>query len=322
MITRRRLVIALGVTALSHPSLATAQRKLWRIGILAPSRRPEIYEALSRRLQDFGYFEGKNLSIEFRIADGHYDRLPELAAQLVQLQVDVIMTDATPGAEAAQKATTTIPIVFVVGDPVSAGLVKSLARPEGNATGMSVFTTEMTVKQREILVTALPKLSSIALLLNPANSSHGHHLETLRRTTKMGGVRIVPIEASKREDLERAFTLMTSARVGAFIVVADPFLNQHLGLIAKLAAESRLPSIGVNPVYAELGGLMSYGADPRENWSQVARFVDKIFRGAQPRDLPIEQPTKLVLILNRPTASLLGLTLPQDLLLRVDKVIE
>ena len=324
MSTRRELLLVLGASLLAVPfrSFAQKQEKVWRVGILAPSRRPEIYDALTLGLRDLGYVEGKNLVIEMRVAEGHYERLPDLAADLVKIPVDVIVTDATPGALAAQKATKTIPIVFQVGDAIGSGVVTSMARPGGNATGISVFTKETSVKQVEMLRSVVPTLSRVAVLRNPANPAHLRNLRVIQGAFTSTGVSIMGVEDGTPYAIQNGFLLMEKMRAGGFLFIPDPFFNQQLRQIADLATKYRLPSIGVTPLYASVGGLMSYGADPSANFRRLATTIDKIFRGANPGDLPVEQPTKLVLALNRKTAKALGIEFPPEILLLAEKVIE
>lgn len=314
--------MTLGLLVFSGRALAQQKERVWRVGILAPGRRPEIYSAFTAGLRDLGYIEGQNLEVTMKVADGHYERLADLAAELVRLPVDVIITDATPGALAAMKATKTIPIVFQLGDPVGNGVVKSLARPGGNATGLSVFTKEMSAKQMEMLVAAMPRMSKVAVLWNPANSSHLPHVDGLRKAAIASKLSLLPVEARTQQEIETAVQLMTKERVEGFVWLADPFFNQQARQIAELAVRRRLLSIGVNPAYAEAGGLMTYGADPKANYRHLASTVDKIFRGASPGDLPVEQPTKIEFVINRKTAKALGLTIPPELLLLADRVIE
>jgi putative ABC transport system substrate-binding protein len=315
--------IALGC-CLSHPLSAQAPAKVFRLGILAPSQQPDVWETVRDRLRSLGYSEGKNLLIEERDADGDYGRLPALADELVKLRVDVIATATTPGLAAAEKATRTIPIVFAAGDPVTAGLVHSLAKPGVNATGVSMLSTDILLKQAELLIAARPNLSQLAVLINPANPSHADHLKVLEAAAPIhGSVGIVAFKASTPAEIQTALQEIAKQRIRAVLWFADPFLVQQIHQIAETAAAEKLPSIGFYaPMYAEAGGLMAYGPDRVQTWRQVAEYVDRIFRGANPADLPVQQPTRLLLTINKATAKTLGLTIPPELLLQADKVIE
>jgi putative ABC transport system substrate-binding protein len=261
--------------------------------------------------------------MEWRFADGNYERLPALAADLVKLNVDVIVTDGTPGALAAQKATRTIPIVFAAaGDLLGNGLVKSLARPGSNTTGLSLLLSDTGAKQMEMLMTMLPRLSRLAVVWNPANPNSLPHLKILQAAGAVSKMEIIPVEARTLQELESAFLFMSEERAGAFIWIVDSFLIQEQRQIAQMAVKRRLASIGGLREYAEAGGLMSYGQNRVDNYRRVATYVDKIFKGANPGDLPVEQPTKLELVINRKTAKALGLTIPPELLLLADRVIE
>ena len=324
MRTRRDFLAAgvAGLLAAPFRVLGQARERVWRVGVLAPSRRPDTYGAFVQGLRDLGYVEGGNLVIEWRFADGAYERLPGLAEELVRLPIDVIVTDGSPGARAAMKATSTIPIAFVVGDALSAGLVKSLARPGGNATGISVFGKDIAVKQVDLLRGFVPRLSRVALLSNPDNPSHLENLKNFRAATEATGVAVLSREARTPQQIEEAISALSAARAGAFILLADPFFNQQLRQVAELTTKNRLPSISLNPVYAEVGGLASYGSRGASNWRALATMAHKIFTGVRPGDIPVEQPTKLELVVNRKTARALGLAIPPELLLLADRVIE
>ena len=330
MNNRRKLVIALGAGALAVPivSFAQQQGKIWRVGVLVQERRPASLEshrfgAFPAGMRNLGYVEGENLVIEWRFADGVSERLPGLAAELVQIRVDVILAATTPPTAAAQKATTTIPIVMAsVGDPVGSGFVKSLAHPGGNITGLSNLTGDLGRKHLEFLLTLLPTLPRVAVLMNPANSTSATILISIQAAARRTGVVVLPIEARNPQEIERAFLLMTREKAGALIMAPDALFTQQDRQIAELASKHRLPSIDGLREFAEVGGLMSYGTNRAENYTRAATYVDKIFKGAKPADLPIEQPTRFELIVNGKTAKLLGLTIPNELLLQADKVIE
>ena len=274
-------------------------------------------------MRDLGYVEGKNLAIEWRFAEGEYERLPGMAAELVQLKVDVIMALGPPAIVAAQKATTTIPIVVVTSvDPVGAGFVKSLARPGGNITGLSNLAGDISSKHLEMLLAVMPKVSRVAVLVNPANPAHAAMLKNVQATAQKIGIKVLPVQAQTPHEIEGAFSMMSREAVGAVIVALDPFLIQQERQIAELAVKHRLPSIFANREYAEAGGLLSYGQNQVDIYRRAATYVDKILKGAKPGELPIEQPTKFELVINLKTAKALGIIIPQSLLLRADEVIQ
>jgi len=274
-------------------------------------------------MRELGYVEGKNLVIEWRSADGKYERFPLLAAELVQLKVDVIVTVTTPATSAAQKATTTIPIVMgTTGDPVGNGFIKSLARPGGNITGLTSIVSDLGPKHMEMLLSMVPRLSRVAVLLNPDNLAHIGVLKNVQAAAQRTSLKILPVKARTPQEIENAFSLMTREHAGAVIVAGDGFLTQQRRQIAELAVKNRLPSITGIKEYPETGGLMSYGQNLADQYRRAAVYVDKILKGAKPGDLPVEQPTRLALVINRKTAKALGLTIPQSLLIMADKVIE
>ena len=330
MNNRRKLIFALGAGALVSPlsSLAQPATKIWRVGFLAARRRPvsldtDYYGEFPRGMRDLGYVEGKNLAIEWRFADGMFERLPGLVAELVRLKVDVIVAGGPPVIIAAQKATATIPIVIVTSiDPVDAGFVKSLAKPGGNITGISNLSGEVSPKHLEMLRTMVPKLSRVAVLVNPANLAHATMLKNVQAAAPKVNVRILTVEARTPQEIETAFSVMTKEHAGAIIVGLDPFFIQQRRQIAELAAKNRLPSIATFREYVEDGGLMSYGQNQTDQFRHVAVFVDKILKGAKPGDLPVEQSTNFEMVINRKTANALGLRIPSELLLRADQVIE
>ena len=328
--SRRKLLTVIGLYALAAPLGAFAQQKnkVWRVGFLTPRRRPDsldsdVFGAFLQGMRDLGYVEGKNLIIEWRFADSKLDRLPELAAELVRLKVDVIVTGGTSATGAAQKATTVIPIVIgTAGDPVASGFVRSLARPGGNITGLSELAVDVGPKLLEMLISMGPKLSRIAVLMNPDNSSHATRLKSVQAAAQAVGVTIFPMEARTAKEIENAFSIMAQKKTGAVIVTVDALFIQQVRQIAELAAKNRLPTISGMREYVEAGGLMSYGQNLADNYRRAAIYVDKILKGAKPGDLPVEQPTKFELFINRKTAKALGLTIPQSLLISADKVIE
>jgi putative ABC transport system substrate-binding protein len=284
----------------------------------------DYYDEVPKGLKDLGYVEGKNLVVERRYAHGNYERLPELAAELIRLKVDVIVTDGTIGVLGAQKATKTIPIVFgSAGDPVGNGLVQSLGRPGGNTTGISLLAGDsLARKQLEMLHSLVPKLTRLAALYNPSNPYSVVVLKNLDSAARPRHLQVLRVEARTAAEIEQGFRLMTEQKADAFIWIADAILSQQMRQIAALAVTHRLPGMGAGRTYATAGGLLGYGSNQFNNYRRAAAIVDKILRGANPGELPVEQPTNLFLGLNRGTARALGLTIPPELLLLADEVIE
>jgi len=322
---RRVFIGALAGGLLTAPLAAGAQTagRVYRVGLLglASGSDVPVLAALPQGLRDLGYEEGKNLVIEYRTAEGKYDR-PGLAMQLVGLKVDVLVTYGTPGALAAKQATTTIPVVVaIIGDAVAAGVVPSLARPGGNITGSQYQSLEVMGKRIEMLKEATSHLARIAALFNPANLSIRPGLKTMEETARYLKVELQQIEVRGPHDFDVAFAAMAERRSQAFILVDDPFLRSHVGTIAQLAAKRRLPSVG-DREYAQAGGLLGYAVNRPEVFRRAAVFIDKILKGAKPGDLPFEQVDRFELVFNLKTAKALGLTIPQTLLLRADQVIE
>ena len=329
MNTRRKLVIALGAGALAPlASLAQAPGKVWRVGFLAQRHLNLVdadsnYGPFTQGMRALGYVVGKNLLIEWRSAEGDASRLPELAAELVRLNVDVLATASTPSALAAQKATSTIPIVMInVADPVGSGLVKSLAQPGGNITGYSSLGVELSPKLLQLLHEMAPRVTRVAVLVNPSDPVTSLHLKDLQRAAQTVGVTIQPLEARTPQEIANAFAVMGRNKAGALLVLRNPLFQQQKSQIVELAAKHRLPSIGGYSEYVEAGGLMSYGPSISENYRRAAIYVDKIFKGAKPGELPVEQPTTFELVINMKTANALGLKVPQAILIQVTKVIE
>jgi len=322
---RRRAMIAL--VALSMPVCAPAQTTphVYHIGFLVPRSAANFagrMEAFRAGMRDLGYVEGKNLTIEWRFADGEYDRLPALARQLIQSKIDVLVVDSTPGVRVAHAATTTIPIVMIsVGDPVASGFVASLSRPGGNITGLSNVVGDVSAKYVELLHVAVPGLKRVAVLTNPDNSTHPKIASQVRAAATTIGVNVSTIAARTSAEIAAAFGTIRKEGAGALIVLGDPLFGQQGHQIGGLAVKSRLPTLLTNRSLAEAGGLMSYGQDLVEHYRRAATYVDKILKGARPRDLPVEQSTKIELVINLKTATAIGLTIPQSLLLRADDVI-
>jgi len=330
MNNRRRLMIAFGACALTAPlgCFAQEQGKVWRVGFLSAYSRQTLLtsgrlDAFLQEMRKRGYVEGKNLVIEWRFADGKFERLTDMASELVGLNLNVIVAGPSPAIRAAQKATATIPIVMTgTGDPVGSGFVASLARPGGNITGSSSQTEDVSGKYLELIMALVPKLSPVAILGNPDSSTHGHIVEIIRAAAQRVGVTVVQLDVRTQEELVRSFSRMARERAMGVIVVPDAFTYTHGPQIAELASKFRIPSMYGNGLSVEAGGLMSYSPNLTENDVRAASYVDKILKGSRPADLPVEQPTKFELIVNLKTAKALGIKVPQSILIRADKVIE
>jgi putative ABC transport system substrate-binding protein len=325
---RRRDFITLlgGATAWPVAAIAQQPEKIPKIGYLSPRSATlrERDESFRQGLRELGYVEGKNIVIEYRFAEGKFDRLPELAAELVNLKVDVVVSEVTQASLAAKGATTTIPIVIQgVSDPVGTGLVASLARPGGNVTGTSAMSSEVIGKALQLLKDVVPKLTRVAVLWNPDNAIF--QAQMLKETQTAAGALKLELQifaARNPDELDKAFAAIDKARVGALLVLSDPIFILHRAQIVDLARMSRLPAMYGTREFAAAGGLMAYGPDYADLFRRAAFYVDKILRGARPADLPVEQPTKFELILNVKTAKTLGLAFPTPLLGRADEVIE
>jgi ABC-type uncharacterized transport system substrate-binding protein len=324
----RRAFIA-GVSGmLAVPLAAVAQQagKVPRIGYLGTRTLPDFgVDAFRQGLRELGWIEGQNIVVDYRLAEGQLDRLPDLAAELVRLKVDIIVAQATPGAAAAKKATDTIPIVMVpVGDPVGLGLIASLARPGGNVTGLSysVGGLEIIGKQLELLKETLPKIRRVAILLNPANPTRPVAMRDVEVAARSLALQLQFVEARHPDEFDSAFGAMGKARTGGLVVMADTMFVLHRTRLADLAARRRLPTAYGWREHVEAGGLMSYGPSLSDLFRRSATFIDRILKGAHPGDLPVEQPTKFELVINAKTAKALGLTIPQSLLARADQVIQ
>jgi len=326
---RRQFLIAAGAL-LAVPLQGFAQQpasNMPRIGFLGVSTpvawAPRV-DALRTGLRDLGYVEGKTIAIEFRFAEGQYDRLPELAAELVRLKVDVIVTHSVPGALAAKQATATNPVPVVmtnVGDAVGSGIVASLARPGGNITGDTFFVPELMAKRLELLKEAIPRIRRIAVLANPDNPGTVISLKAMEVTAKALNVALQRFDARGPDDLNGAFAAMTEKKVDALAVIEDPALIVGFKSIAELAAKQRVPSIGFIE-FADAGGLFGYSANFLALYRRAAVFVDKILKGAKPADIPIERPTTFEFVINMKTANALGLAVSSATRLRADRVIE
>jgi putative tryptophan/tyrosine transport system substrate-binding protein len=328
-VRRRNFTVVLGSVAVMAPFAARAQQKAMPvIGLLLPySPNPDlekvILDTLSQGLNEPGYTVGQNVAIESRWAEGHYDRLPALAADLVAHEVDVIVTFSTPGALAAKNATSTIPIVFSsVGDPVGAGLVTGLARPGGNVTGFSNFNSALAPKVLDLLAELVPRATTVTLLVNPNNPYTGLVIRSVQDAARVKGIELSVDNASTEAGMDNAFTSLVHRRDDVLVVEGDPFLSSRREQIVALVARHAIPAIYLHLLFAKAGGLMVYGVDEGDTARQAGIYAGRILHGARPTDLPVQQPTTLKLIVNLKTAKALGLTVPQSILARADEVIE
>ncbi|MBI3637420.1 MAG: ABC transporter substrate-binding protein [Candidatus Rokubacteria bacterium] len=325
---RLTLVVAFALNVFFTPLASEAQQRgqLPRIGYLgttSASLEPELLKAFREGLRDLGYVEGQNIVIEYRWAEGNYRRFPDLVADLLSLKVDLIVTAGTPSALAAKRATKTTPIVMAVtGDAVGAGLVSSLARPGGNLTGLTTMIPELEGKRLELLREVLPKLTTIAVLLNTANPFVAIAWTQTQVSAQALGLTVQPVELRGPKELEDAFAKVARQRPSAITMVADRFLLAHRTQIVDFVAKERLPAIYPYREFVFAGGLMSYSPSYEDLFRRSAAYVDKILKGAKPGDLPVEQPTKFELLVSTKTAKTLGLTIPPSLLLRADHVVE
>ncbi len=322
----RLFLILLALDVAAAISDAQQATKVPRIGLLSPfspSATALWHQAFRQGLRDLGWVEGKNISIEYRYAEGKSDRLPDLAADLVRLKVDIIVAAVNTDALAAKKATRAIPIVMAsAGDPVALGLVESLARPGGNITGLSQIAPELAGKRLELLKEIVPKLSRVAVLWNPQGTTSPLSWKEIQLPARELGVQLHSLEVRSPNDFDKAFEDAARARAGALAIMPDPLFAGNLKRIADLAAKSRLPSIFHLTEFVDSGGLVAYGVDRSDQFRRAAIYVDKILKGAKPADLPVEQPTKFELVINLKAAKRIGLTIPPNVLVRADKVIK
>jgi putative ABC transport system substrate-binding protein len=328
---RREFITLFGSAAATLPLAARAQQpagRVYRIGFQSVASRETnipFIKAFEEGLRSLGYRVGENVAIEYRFADGQIERLPALAADLVRLGVDIIIAAGfIPSIVAAMKATTTIPIIMGTGvDPVGAGLVASLARPGGNVTGLAVDTGgEILGKRFELLKETVPNLPRLGILWNPDVAFVRNRQTSMTETARTLGLTTIPVEARGVDTLEQAFATMVRERAQAFILQGDSVLFNYRGQIAEMALRNRLPAASLQREYADAGFFLTYGADIRELYRRAAGYVDKIFKGVKPADLPVEQPTKYELVINLKTAKMLGIEVPPTLITRADEVIE
>jgi putative tryptophan/tyrosine transport system substrate-binding protein len=323
---RREFITLLSGAAVAWPLAARAQQpgvaRVGFLGSVSAAGYASRLEALRAGLRDFGYVEGRNLIIETRWAEGNYDRLPGLVAELLELRVDAIVTHATPGTLAAKRATTIVPIVMALGnDPVETGLVASLARPGGNVTGSAFFIPQLAAKNLELLKEAVPSVSQAAVLINARNPAQLLDIREMDLAAKTLKIELHQFRVESTSEFELAFAAMLEKRVDAVAILEDPVFNEAARRLGDLATKLRLSSTGPK-VFAEAGGLLGYGVNVLSLYYRAAYFVDRILKGTKPTDLPIEQATKFELVVNLKTAKALGLTISESFLLRADEVID
>jgi ABC-type uncharacterized transport system substrate-binding protein len=325
---RREFIMFVGFSAVARPIGALAQQtsKIWRVGMLETTSEtlnaPNV-NAFRRGLRELGYVEGQNLVIEYRSGEGRIERFPDLAVELVRLKVDVVVTRGTPAALAAKNATTTIPIVMAaIGEPAGTGMVGSLAQPGGNVTGLSAFVGELAAKRIEIMREIVPKISRMAMIDNMGNTSVPPQWDDMKRATLTFGIQPLLYDVRKPEDIGVAFEAAVAQHVDALAVGNDGILISSRLRVVELAAKHHLPAIYATREFVDAGGLLSYAAHYPDLYRRAASYVDKIFRGAKAGELPVEQPTKLELVINLKTAKALGLSVPFHLQQRADEMIE
>jgi putative ABC transport system substrate-binding protein len=318
------LTLTLTVSVALLTSEAQPAGKVPRVGVIVETSANAVHvTAFGQGLDELGYIEGQNIVVEYRYAHGLLDRVPQLAAELIGLDVDVLVVGGTVSAQSAKAVTRTVPVVFTLaGDPVGSGLVASLARPGGNATGLSNVVSELSGKQLELLKAAAPRVSRVTVLYNPVNPVHRPVLDGAREAARALALELQFLEVRQPNQLASAFSALTAWRAGALLAMSDPVIGSELAQLAKLAAQNRLPAIYSRRGFAEAGGLLAYGPSFSDNYRRAAGYVDKILKGARPADLPVQRPTKFELIINLKTAKALGLTIPRSLLLRTDQIIE
>lgn len=328
---RRELLYLVACTAVlpfAGPSAAQAQQatKIPRIGYMGNSNatlEANLVGPFREGLRALGYEEGRNIQIEYRWAEGNYSRFPRLVAELLAAKVGVIVTAGTPAALAVKHATTTVPLVMVaVGDPVGTGIVPSLARPGGNITGLSSIAPDLEGKRLELLREIVPKLVHVAVFWNPANAFHAVSMKQAHSAATTLQIKLLPLAVRKTEDLDGAFSMILKEQPEALLILADRVFLHDRGLMMDFATKNRLPSVNAYHELVEAGGLMSYGPSYEDMHRRAAIYVDKILKGVKPGDLPVEQPSKFILIVNRKAAKAIGVKIPDSFLLRADQVIE
>jgi ABC-type uncharacterized transport system substrate-binding protein len=314
--------LASGLVAAARGAEPQQAGKVWRIGYLGTRRNEGLMKAFTEGLSEHGYVEGRNIVIEWRFSQGKFDRVPAIASELAQLKVDVIFAVNPENAVPTKSVIKTIPIVFAAGDPVASGLIETLSRPGGNVTGVASISAELGAKRLELLKSAAPELSRVAVLSSPANPGHPLALQNIQEAAGSLKLQIHVLEVRGGSDLKMAFQTAKQWRANGLVVLDDSVFFNERTQIVGLAAKNRLPAVYGFRESAEAGGLMAYGANLSDQWRRAASYVDKILKGAKPAELPVEQPTKFELVINLKTAKALGLTIPASLLQRADQVIE
>jgi putative tryptophan/tyrosine transport system substrate-binding protein len=323
---RRDFIIVIGRAAVAWPVGVHAQHKIPRIGFMGNSTaalETNLVDAFREGLRELGYEEGRNIAIEYRWADGNYDRFPTLAEELIAAKVDAIVTAGTPAALAVKRATTTVPLVMVaVGDPIGTGLVSSLARPGGNLTGLSSIAPDLEGKRLQLLREVVPALSHVAMFVNSLNPFHVSSMKQARAAAQAMGIKLQLHDIPKSEDLDDAFAAIRKERPDALLILADRVFLHNRQRMMDFTNEQRLPNVNAYKELVEVGGLMSYGPSYEDMHKRAAIYVDKILKGTKPADLPIEQPSKFTFIVNLKAAKALGVTVPSQLLGLADQLIE
>src|SRR5215472_4168140 len=316
-------LLAVGCLVAAPDAGAQQPGKVWRIGYLAGSPRVPQIDSFLQGLKDLGYIDGQNAVIELKLANGKVELLPQLATELVQWKPDVIVAAANVGGLAAKKATSTIPIVVVAShDGVRVGLFASLARPGGNATGVESLAPDLGLKRLEYLKEALPRVSRIAVLYNSTDPGAAGHVQVTRSTAQSLGFQIRLVEVRSAAEFDSAFAEIVRQQPDALLVVTDPMVFANREKIVQFTVQQKLPAIFEYKAFADMGGMMSYGASMAEQWRRAAYYADKILKGAKPADMPVELPTKVEFVINRKTAGAFGVSIPQALLVRADEVIQ
>ena len=325
---RREAIVALLALGAPTRPVIGQQRRQAKVGFLYfASRKSAIdsrrYPAFLNGMAEHGYVEGKDFTVEARFADGKADRLPALAGELVRAGVDVIVAGGNAAINAAHRATKSVPIIIAQSpDPVAQGWAASLARPGGNITGLISLASEIELKMVEFLLAVVPSLARLAVLSNPTNRTHAERVNVIRAAGKKSGAALIAVRAQSPEEIERAFETLSQERAQALIVLGDTYFLSQARLIATLALKNRLPSTHTIPDYAELGGLIAYGPDIPDNFRRAARYVDKVLKGANPGELPIEQPSRFELTINMKTAQALGVAIPKTLQFQANRLIQ
>ena len=325
-VRRRDLLAAMVLAGVASPIAMAAQKdKVWRIGFLGaadPFGYAPHVQGFQQGLRDFGYIDGKNVVVVYRWAEGSYERLPELANELVRAKVDVIVTHGTPGTRAAKQATQTIPIVMaIVGDATATGIVSSIARPGGNITGSSFFNPELAAKRIELVKESMPSLKQLAVLVNPDNPVFGPVLKVMEATAKALKIELLQFPVRAPKEFDEIFAAMAAKKMRAVAILEDGLFNANIDTLVTLATRHRIFSAGGKEL-ADAGGVLGYGVNFPEIWRRAAYFIDRIFKGAKPGDLPVEQPTRFELTINLKAAKALGITFPDAILVRAERVIE